>query len=132
MVGYSRTVKTNLNNMSQSLWTYYDPSYGTQTVGVYHGDDSGNLVVFCNNKVVMVDFEVKNTKSYSFYINKCLIELKLKKKEKSFDVDFSRSLGVAEIDKRKAISPFKVFIFCTIFLLGIISLINMLIFTLFI
>lgn len=118
--------------MSQSLWTYYDPSHGPQTVGVYHGDDSGNLVVYCNNKVVMVDFKVKQSKSYSFYVNKCLIELKLKKQDKSFDHDFNRSMGSEEISLNKNSSPFKVFISCTLFLLGIVSLINMLIFTLFI
>lgn len=120
--------------MSQSLWTYYDPSYGPQTVGVYHGDDSGNLVVYCNNKVVMIDFKVKQSKSYSFYINKCLIELKLKKQqqEKPFDHDFHRSMGSNEIQVNQPTSPFKVFISCTLFMLGIISLINILIFTLFI
>ncbi len=119
--------------MSQSLWTYYDPSYGTQTVGVYHGDDSGNLVIYCNNKVVMVDFEVKKSKSYSFYINKCLIELKLKKqkKDKSFDHDFNRSMTSDVIQMKRKSSPIKVFFSCILFLLGIVSLINMLIFTLF-
>ncbi len=119
--------------MSQSLWTYYDPSFGPQTVGVYHGDDSGNLVVYCNNKVVIVDFKVKNSKSYSFYINKCLIKLNLKKQneEKSFDHDFHRSMKSDEIRTLKKSSPLKVFISCTLFLLSIVSLINMLIFTLF-
>lgn len=119
--------------MSQSLWTYYDPSYGTQTVGVYHGDDSGNLVVYCNNKVVMVDFKVKKSKSYSFYINKCLIELNLKKQiqNQPFDHDFHRSLTSDQIQIDEKTSQFKIFISCTIFLLTIISLINMLIFTLF-
>jgi hypothetical protein len=120
--------------MSQSLWTYYDPSYGPQTVGVYHGDDSGNLVVYCNNKVVMVDFKVKQSKSYSFYINKCLIKLNLKKQkqEKSFDHDFHRSMDADQIKINKKSSSFNVFISCTLFLLGIVSLINILIFTLFI
>ena len=117
--------------MSQSLWTYYDPSHGTQTVGVYHGDDSGNLVVYCNNKVVMIDFKVKKSKSYSFYINKCLIELKLKKQKEAFDHAFNRTMAATEIDTKKKDSPVQVFLFCTLFLLGILSLINILIFTFF-
>ena len=124
-------VKTNLKKMSQSLWKYYDPSHGTQTVGVYHGDDSGNLVVYCNNKVVMIDFKVKQSKSYSFYINKCLIELKLKKHKKSFDHDFNRTMSSDEINISKKESPVQTFIFCILFLIGILSLINMLIFTFF-
>lgn len=117
--------------MSQSSWTYYDPSYGTQTVGVYHGDDSGHLVVYCNNKVVMIDFKVKNNKSYSFYINDCLIELKLMKKNESFDHDFKTTLENAGIESYRAISSTKVFIYCSLVLFAIVSLINMLIFTFF-
>jgi len=117
--------------MSQSLWTYYDPSHGTQTVGIYHGDDSGNLVVYCNNEVVMIDFEVKHTKTYSFYINQCLIEIKITKKAKGFDIEFSRTMPTGEIKAIQSISSTKVFFICTLILLGIISMINMFIFAFF-
>lgn len=116
--------------MSQSVWTYYDPSFGTQTVGVYHGDDSGHLVVYCNNKVVMIDFKVKQSKSYSFYINKSLVEIKLEKKNESFDHDFHRPEGADQYEIKKE-SPLRLFLYCSLFFLGILSMINILIFTLF-
>lgn len=117
--------------MSQSLWTYYDPSHGKQTVGVYHGDDSGHVVVYCNNRVVMIDFKVKQSKSYSFYINKCLIELNLKKTDESFDHDFHNTLLNSDIEIIKKESPVKVFFYCSLILFAILSLINILIFAFF-
>ena len=117
--------------MSQSVWTYYDPSHGKQTVGVYHGDDSGHLVVYCNNRVIMIDFKVKQSKSYSFYINKSLIELKLEKNAGTFDHDFNNTLPKSEIEIVKSVSSIKVFLFCFLILFAIVSLINILIFAFF-
>jgi hypothetical protein len=117
--------------MSQSLWTYYDPCHGKQTVGVYHGDDSGHLVVYCNNKIVMIDFKVKQSKSYSFFINKCLIQLKLQKKEEKFDHDFVNTFPDSDIQIAYKETPLKTFFYCALILTGIVSMINILIFAFF-
>lgn len=70
--------------MSQWSWTYYDPNQGTQTVGLYHGDQSGHLMVYLNREVVIVDFKVRQSKSYSFMVNENLIKLNLDKSNGKF------------------------------------------------
>lgn len=70
--------------MSQWRWTYYDPSQGTQTVGLYHGDQSGHLMVYLNREVVIVDFKVHQSKSYSFMVNENLLKLNLNKSNGKF------------------------------------------------
>ena len=61
--------------MSESRWIYYDPNQGTQTLGLYHGQDSGNVVIYHNSHVVLIDFMVHQTKSYSFIVNQFLFKL---------------------------------------------------------
>ncbi len=65
--------------MSQCRWTFYDPNEGTQTLGLYHGDESGHVMIYLNEQVVIIDFEVHQTKSYSLMFNQSLLELKLNK-----------------------------------------------------
>jgi len=57
--------------MSQWRWTFYDPHQGTQTLGLYHGEDSGHVMIVNellvklnlveNNGEFTYDFESKNT-----------------------------------------------------------------------
>ncbi|WP_367387867.1 hypothetical protein [Lewinella sp. LCG006] len=63
--------------MAQLQWTV--PGYGGKTylVGLYHGEDSGHLMVHCNNKVMLVDFGVKASKDYSFFLDEELFEVKI-------------------------------------------------------
>ncbi len=77
--------------MSESRWTYYDPTQGTQTLGLYHGQDSGNVVIYHNHIVVMVDFMVHQSKSYSFMFNQNLVKLKLLKENGKYDYKFERT-----------------------------------------
>lgn len=51
-----------------SLGTYFH-------IGVYHGADSGHLVVHCNSKVLLVDFGVKEPRQYPFFLDDELYEL---------------------------------------------------------
>jgi|GEM_PF-3273016 len=74
--------------MSESRWTYYDPAQGTQTLGLYHGQDSGNVVIYHNYHVLIVDFMVHQTKSYSFMVNENLVKLKVLKDNGKFDYKF--------------------------------------------
>ena len=59
--------------MSQASWQYYDPIKGFQTIGLYHGDESGHVVIYVNNKVLLIDFLVLHDHRYSFYVNEYLI-----------------------------------------------------------
>ena len=72
--------------MSECRWTYYDPTGGTQTLGLYHGDQSGHVMIYLNEKVVLV--MVHNSKSYSFMVNEHLLKLNLQKENGKFQYEF--------------------------------------------
>lgn len=74
--------------MSESRWTYYDPAQGTQLLGLYHGQDSGNVVIYHNYNVLIVDFKVHQPKSYSFMVNENLVKLNVLKENGKFNYKF--------------------------------------------
>jgi len=77
--------------MGQFTWKYVD-SQQPQTVTLYHGDKTGHVLITLNSKVLVIDFKVKEAKSYSFFIDEELCEVNIKKDNDSFSYTF-------EIDK---------------------------------
>lgn len=65
--------------MAQIGWVYLDDRGGRHRVGLYHGDQSGHVMIHCNLRVVQIDFSVKDTKMYSFFIEDELCEIYLVK-----------------------------------------------------
>jgi hypothetical protein len=63
--------------MAQVQWIYLDDSGGRHRIGLYHGDQSGHLVIHCNLRVVQIDFSVKESRTYSFFIEEDLVEVHL-------------------------------------------------------
>ena len=80
--------------MSQYTWAYLSPGGQQYIVGLYHGPDSGNLVIYCNNEVVAIDFQVKDQARYSFFIEEDLCEVRIKKKGNHFQYFFESNLEV--------------------------------------
>ena len=74
--------------MSECRWTYYDPVGGPQTLGLYHGEESGHVMIYLNEKVLIVDFMVYHSKSYSFMVNEMLVQLNLQKENGRFEYKF--------------------------------------------
>ena len=74
--------------MSESRWTFYDPQAGTQTLGIYHGDKSGHVVVYHNSNVVIIDFEIFQTKTYSIQFNNSLITLSIEQEGSGYGYSF--------------------------------------------
>jgi hypothetical protein len=74
--------------MAQINWVFLDDSGGRHKVGLYHGDRSGHVMIHCNMKVMQVDFSVKDSKMYSFFIEDELIEVILEKKNGVFGYEF--------------------------------------------
>lgn len=76
--------------MSEARWTFYDPQSGPQTMGLYHGDQSGHVVVYHNATVIIVDFQILESKTYSIQFNDCLITLGIEREGNSYDYSFKR------------------------------------------
>ncbi len=65
--------------MAQLGWVLLDSHGGQHKVGLYHGDNSGHLVIHCNLRVIQLDFSVRESRTYSFFIEDELCELSLQK-----------------------------------------------------
>ncbi len=74
--------------MAQTQWTYHGPSGRSYQIGLYHGDDSGHVIIYCNNNILTIDFDVRENKSYSFYLERDLCELSLSQEGEGFEYDF--------------------------------------------
>lgn len=75
--------------MAQVGWVYLDNAGGRHRVGLYHGDQSGHLVIHCNMRVIQIDFSVRDTKRYSFFIEDELCEIDIVKENNDrFTYDF--------------------------------------------
>ena len=75
--------------MAQLNWTYTSDRGQRYVVGMYHGQQSGHFMVYCNSKVILIDFNVKKASSYSFFIENELLEIKINETEKSgYSYDF--------------------------------------------
>lgn len=70
--------------MSQFNWTVLGQRGKQYRVGIYHGEKSGHLLIHCNSKVVLVDFNVKESKDYSFFIDDEFFVLEVEKKDGQF------------------------------------------------
>ena len=65
--------------MAQLGWVLLDSHGGRHKVGLYHGDNSGHVMIHCNLRVIQVDFAVKESRAYSFFIEDEFCELSLQK-----------------------------------------------------
>ncbi len=65
-------------------WTYLDDFGGRYHVGLYHGNRTGHLLIYCNGRVVVIDFNVLKTKKYSFLISDDLCDLHVEQSEGRF------------------------------------------------
>ena len=67
--------------MAQQSWLYADDGGTHYNIGLYHGDESGHVIVYCNGAIVVVDFSIKSKKDYSFYVGEEFFELGLLQEE---------------------------------------------------
>lgn len=65
--------------MAQQNWSYIDNRGQQYKIGLYHGDDSGHVIVYCDENIVIIDFSINKSKTYSFYVGDVLFELCLNK-----------------------------------------------------
>lgn len=85
--------------MSQLQWTFISDTGEQFRVGMYHGDESGHLMVHCNGTVLLIDFSVFSSKEYHFMLGEDLFTLKLNREPTRFtysltadeDVDSARN-----------------------------------------
>lgn len=73
--------------MAQKSWIYADSAGMEYSIGLYHGSESGHVMVYCNDKIMVVDFSIVDTKKYSFYVGEEFFELDLNKIKGSYEYE---------------------------------------------
>lgn len=61
--------------MNRLNWVYLADGGVQHQVGLMHGAKTGHLLVYCNTRIVLIDFKVKKDKTYSFFIDEQLCEI---------------------------------------------------------
>ncbi len=70
--------------MAQCGWTVLGNQGRHYKIGLYHGQRSGHLMVHCNAKVMLIDFGVLDSKSYTFFLDEQLYEIRLVRSGNTF------------------------------------------------
>ena len=63
--------------MSQVTWLYSDINGMDYEINIYHGDESGHILIYINDKIMQIDFGVFNSQKYTFLIDEVLFELSI-------------------------------------------------------
>ena len=92
-------------SLAQFNWTYVSDTGRKFNVGIYHGVRSGHLLVYCNRKVVIIDFHVLETRTYPLFLDDELCELTIEKKDNQFryGFDINRKADTPRNRQRKVV-----------------------------
>lgn len=74
--------------LAQFNWTYLADAGRQYNVGLFHGDKTGHLLVYLNAKIIIIDFQVLETKSYSFFIEEELCKIEVERQGERFAYGF--------------------------------------------
>ena len=74
--------------MGQFSWHYLGIQNQPKVITLFHGDTTGHVLITLNSKVLVIDFNVRDTKNYSFFIEEELCEVKIEKSKEHFHYSF--------------------------------------------
>jgi len=89
--------------MAQLNWQYYSPTGIPYSIDMYHGDDSGHLMIFVNNEIILINFTQKEARKYNFYIENQLVELDMKKNNNTYEYVLTPQSFMKENPKEKSL-----------------------------
>lgn len=61
--------------MAQQAWNITGPKGKSYNLGLFHGETTRHVVVHCNNSIVVIDFGVNESKTYSLFLDEELCEV---------------------------------------------------------
>lgn len=65
--------------MNRFNWTYLADFGKKHHVGLMHGAESGHLLIYCDAKIILIDFKVLDDKTYTFFIDDQLCEIAIER-----------------------------------------------------
>lgn len=81
-----------LSIVNRFNWTYIADNGARHHVGLMHGPQSGHLLVYCNSRIMLIDFKILQNKTYSFFIEEELCELSIERKGDQFFYGFEPNI----------------------------------------
>lgn len=111
--------------MNRFNWTYVADPGIKHHVGLMHGAESGHLLVYCDSKILLIDFKVLQDKTYTFFIDEqlCEISIELKNGQFFYGFEINKEADTPRNRLRKKIET-RHFKHNLIFLLAVIVLIS--------
>ncbi len=85
--------------MGQQRWKYVDVFGKIFYIGLFHGDESGHLMIYINNRISVIDFHILEEKSYSFVMGPEIVKVKIEK-DKTKNPPFSYSISHSEVPRK--------------------------------
>ncbi|MBT8189588.1 MAG: hypothetical protein HKO89_03505 [Saprospiraceae bacterium] len=70
--------------MAQLNWTYFSLTGRPYSIDMYHGEESGHLMLIINNAIIMIKFNQKKPEKYSFLIEHQMLELDISKNNNDY------------------------------------------------
>lgn len=63
--------------MAQMQWKLASNTGQVYDVGIYHGDRSGHVLIYVDKNIVKIDFLVKTSKQYTFFLDEdlCILDI---------------------------------------------------------
>ncbi len=110
--------------MNKQHWILPNPQGKHTKVGIMHGVDTGNLMIYCNQDVIKVDFKVFDDKSYKFFVDEEFCEIQVKRKRDGsyrYEFKFDRKVDT-EHNKKYHKRQRKWSIQSTVFIIGITTI----------
>lgn len=90
--------------MSQLHWSYKDKDNLVHNIQLYHGAESGHIMIYVNQKIVLIDFHIQSDKSYGFFIDSVFFELFISGSLRSYSyklVSDNQTMAYTDLEKEE-------------------------------
>lgn len=83
----------------QKQWSFHDAFGRLYIIGFYHSHDTGNFLLYINNCISVIDFNIKADKDYSFMLGNRLLQLRIMKKSSGYTYDLQDNTPIPKLAK---------------------------------
>lgn len=74
--------------MNKRKWYYVAPNGARTAVGLMHHPTKGHLLIYCGSKVVLVEFKVFDSQSFTFFLDEELFRVTVTRSAAGFEYNF--------------------------------------------
>lgn len=78
--------------MNKRRWIYIAEGGSRSTIGIIHNASKGQFMIYCNKKIVLVEFKLYESKQFTFFLNDELFKIDVIKTGNTYDYAFKVDL----------------------------------------